>query len=896
MHVVLAPGTTLGRYTIEALVGQGGMGAVYRAYDAKLDRPVALKSMRTDLREDASSMARFAREAQVLGQLNHPGICQVYDWVEQDGRTYMAMEWIDGVSLSARMKMAEGPIPPSEAMAILRTIASALEAAHAKGIVHRDLKPQNVMLAADGNVKVLDFGLAKRTGTEDLSEQFTTGSTPILALPPEGSDTLLAHPGSHAGNTHGSASRLTEVGTIMGSPGYMSPEQILSTGVGPASDVFSLGICAHEMLSGHAPFEGQGLDLFRAVADHRRVAPPVRPGPKRLWMLVEGMLEPNPSQRPSASEILLQLDLLLHPPTTWKWALASAGAALLLCGGVYLALDRGVAADLLGDRPARVLVLPVLNQTGDARLEALATTGFPELLGRGLQGSRRLAAVDPEEAGKAIRDLKLDPRKDSQALAKVAGAVLTLEGTLRNEGAETVYRFVLKDSGGRVRHAGELRQPQREELLAQTFTGPAAESLRKAVDPLGKTGVKEEPLSPRAMEAYAEGRARAIRGQHREAEPFFKEAAYAAPRCSWMVGQYASTLRQVSSDQAWPVTHWALATARASGDRRAAVLALHAQALLCEAEGRTAQQEEILNLALAQTRDLQDADLECRILQDLGRVARWRGDDALAQRHFETVFRRLPETGNPLLEIHALINLGNQALNRNELPEAERYYQRARDRAQAQGHLAAEGLGENNLGVIRVVQFRLDEAKVHLQKSLELRRRAGNRTSEANTLRNLGTVARMQGRLEESRDLQEQSLVVAQDANLAAPEARALACLGELDRIQGRWTQAIAHFKAAEALFRAQEQRTELAATLGGMAECLALQPHPQLARAESLAREATDLDPKHPAALKARAWIHHLRGRKAEALQDLEDALADPQHRAPELREEILALQAKMR
>src|SRR5262249_19008304 len=161
--MALSPGTHLGQYAILSLLGRGGMGEVYRARDTKLDRDVALKVLPPSFTNDPERVARFRREAQVLAGLNHLHIGAIYDLEDANGPQFLVLELVDGESLAKRI--ARGPIPVDEALAIAKQIAEALEAAHEKGIIHRDLKPANIAVTKDGIVKVLDFGLAKAAET-----------------------------------------------------------------------------------------------------------------------------------------------------------------------------------------------------------------------------------------------------------------------------------------------------------------------------------------------------------------------------------------------------------------------------------------------------------------------------------------------------------------------------------------------------------------------------------------------------------------------------------------------------------------------------------------------------------------------------------------------------------
>ena len=222
----LEPGSRLGPYEIRTLLGVGGMGEVYRGRDTRLGRDVALKVISPRLVGNESSRHRFEREARAASALNHPSIVTVYDVGETDGVSWIAMEWVDGRTL--RQVFADGPLPIEEGWSIARQIADGLAVAHAKGVIHRDLKPENVMIASDGRVRILDFGLARQSL-------------------PEGLD------GSLADETM-SAFGATVDGVILGTVGYMSPEQASGGTVDFRSDQFSFGLLAYEMLAGQRAF------------------------------------------------------------------------------------------------------------------------------------------------------------------------------------------------------------------------------------------------------------------------------------------------------------------------------------------------------------------------------------------------------------------------------------------------------------------------------------------------------------------------------------------------------------------------------------------------------------------------------------------------------------------
>lgn len=215
-------GKTIGHYRVVGKLGVGGMGVVYEAEDARLSRRVALKFLPEDLASDPDAARRFQREAQTIALLNHPHICTIYDVDEHDGRRFIAMERLEGMNLKAYM--ARKTIETTEIVDIALQVTDALEAAHAKGIVHRDIKPGNIFVSERGQVKVLDFGLARRFWAPEAGPIMLDGST----IP----------------------------GRPLGTANYMAPERILQTPLDPRSDLFSLGVVIYEMATGRLPFAG----------------------------------------------------------------------------------------------------------------------------------------------------------------------------------------------------------------------------------------------------------------------------------------------------------------------------------------------------------------------------------------------------------------------------------------------------------------------------------------------------------------------------------------------------------------------------------------------------------------------------------------------------------------
>jgi len=271
-------GTIVGEYRTECMLGSGGMGVVYGAVHPVIGKRAAVKVLNRQLSANREAIERFKVEARAVNEIGHPNVVDVFGFgTLSDGRHYMLMEWLNGETLSTRMRGS--PVTIRQACAIISAIAGALKAAHTSGIVHRDLKPDNVFLArsrsGEERVKLLDFGIAKLLG------------------------------GSHVGIEK------TRTGMLIGTPAYMSPEQARGIAVGAASDVYSLGIVAYEMLCQRPPFTGEtAMDI---VVAHIQQVPPVprdlNPAlPEALEALLLAMLEKQPARRPSLDEVLAAVE------------------------------------------------------------------------------------------------------------------------------------------------------------------------------------------------------------------------------------------------------------------------------------------------------------------------------------------------------------------------------------------------------------------------------------------------------------------------------------------------------------------------------------------------------------------------------------------------------------
>ena len=349
-------GKTVSHYHILEKLGEGGMGVVYLADDTKLDRRVALKFLTPAVSEDGIARERFRREALTAASIDHPFLCNIYEMGEDDGVAFIAMEYVDGRTLSDMLR--EGPLPLSEALRLAEEIAEALTEAHEGGIVHRDLKPSNIMVTSGGHAKVMDFGLAKLT-LRDGDQRHLSRVAP-----------------------------LTETGTTTGTLAYMSPEQIEGSEIDARSDLFAFGVILFEMLSGAHPFE-RSTPLATITAILTEAAPPLTSQMHQVAAEVDALLARMLARRPgdrfqTAREVRAELRKLQAQPrtrpasATYRWA-AAAGVVVLV----------GLAAGML---------VPYRSRLNVARAQAL----LPEVERLVLAGQYALAHELATEAGRFI--------------------------------------------------------------------------------------------------------------------------------------------------------------------------------------------------------------------------------------------------------------------------------------------------------------------------------------------------------------------------------------------------------------------------------------------------------------------------------------------------------------
>ena len=492
----LDPGTRLGPYEIVSRIGAGGMGEVYRARDSRLDRDVAIKVLSDAVAGDPAALARFEREAKAVAALSHPNILAIHDVGSEAGVSFAVMELLSGESLAERI--AQSKLPWRRAAAIGIEIAEGLFAAHSKGIVHRDLKPANIFLTSDGRVKILDFGIAR-----------------VAPLPSAGETSAATVAGG------------TSPGTVLGTVGYMSPEQVRGAAADAPSDVFSLGCVLYEMVTGRRAFAREtAAETLTAILreDPEPVAASAEGVPLELDRIVGHCLEKNSAERfQSARDLAFNLRAALTSSTATEtspiaarlprrravWLGGGVGLLVLIVGGLFLVQRRAARPGAPGDVPAAspriasLAVLPLQNLSRDPEQEYFAD-GMTEALITDLAKIQALRVISRT----SIMQYK-GVKKPLPQIAKELGVDGILEGSVQRAGDRVrITAQLIEAATDRHLWAESYERDVRDVFALQSDVAQAiAREIRVRVSPEEKMRLATtRRVNPAAHEAYLKGR------------------------------------------------------------------------------------------------------------------------------------------------------------------------------------------------------------------------------------------------------------------------------------------------------------------------------------------------------------------------------------------------------
>jgi Flp pilus assembly protein TadD len=535
----LVPGSMLaGRYRIIQCLGEGGMGAVYKAHDDEVDRLVAIKVIRRELASDPGILQRFKQELILARQVTHRNVVRIFDLGVAAGIKFISMEFIEGRELTSLLE-EQGKLLPKQAADIMLQVCRGLAAAHGEGVVHRDLKPQNIMIDNQGRAAVMDFGIASSVTSAPDSD------APTL---PTGID-----------NT----SKLTVVGSLIGTPRYMSPEQARGEPVDARSDVFTVGLIFYELLTGILPFRGKSGKETLEKRLNETPKPPIDLDPripKALNQIVMKCLERDAEKRyRAAGEVVHDLEIWLGIRNTVRAAdvrrmrwMAAGLATLLIAASGFIIYNQVYQKPVKAHDPVKLLIADIANRTGDSRLDGALEPMFQSAL----EQASFVSSYNRGTARKIAAQLKPDQKYFDESAARLValreGIGIVVSGTIEKQGSD--YRLQAKAVNA---NNGESLVDRAEDLsdlaMLPTTVNQLASRIRRTLgDRTSSSTTEAETFTSASLEAarlYAQAQDLQWAGKWDASVSGYKQAIEKDPNLSRAYSGMAATLANLGRRQ-----------------------------------------------------------------------------------------------------------------------------------------------------------------------------------------------------------------------------------------------------------------------------------------------------------------------------------------------------------
>ncbi|MEA2541597.1 MAG: eukaryotic-like serine/threonine-protein kinase, partial [Acidobacteriaceae bacterium] len=842
-HVLTSGHLLAQRYEILSLLGEGGMGAVYKARDVELGRTVALKVIRPDLARNRAILDRFKQELILATQVTHRNVVRIYDLGEAEGIKFITMEYVEGEDLAALIHQ-RAKLPPHEAVNIIEQVCRALEAAHSVGVIHRDLKPQNIMQEkGTGRILVMDFGLAKTL---------------------EGD-------------------RMTQTGAMVGTMEYMSPEQALAGNLDQRSDIFSLGLIFYELLTGQTPFRADSALASLIKRTQERVVPVSefdKSVPPELSQIVSRSLERDVALRyQSAAELLADLELwagtgksgiiaarLKPGPRRWadenKRLLAGAiGLALLLIAALtyFLVRPRGAAVpqtkqEAQAAKARSLAILPFRNSSGDPKDDWIGTS-VADMLSTDIGQSAHLHTVPTDRLHQVLSDLRIGPDAavDPDMLRRVAqfsSADVLVSGRYARFGDQIVIDGTIRD----LVHDQTI--PVKAQALVKdlpTAIDSLADSVRKnlalsadVVEELKAQSFKPNTKSVEALREYDQGSALMRAGKYLDALKHlqaatnqdsqfalaFSKLADAQSQLGFQSDAEQSSIRatDLANDQKLPLAEKYLISAgnaRIMKDNKKALEAY--ENLSRSSPGDVDVQYELGNLYLqggqydkarAEFAGILKTDPKnIKALWSLGVVDNLTGNPQAALDSLTRGSSLAIQVDNE--EQHALmllsIGISYRLLNKPE--EALRNYQESIAVNEKIGQKRGIAAALNEIAAVQWTSGKPELGLVSYNKALTLLREIGMKDEVANTLTNMGSAYFDLGKFDQALDVYKQALQIERDNGDQGYESRCLDNIAAVYLSMGDTNNAFTYSQQALQLREKLGVPGDIADTLLGLSE-----------------------------------------------------------------------------